>query len=117
MARVQRGDLAAMVLPDPISETLLRGAAEQSLVMKYGTPVPMTAKNKVFREAEVSGANAFWVGEGQRKSTDAPTMTQKQWTMTYGELAVIVPLDEDVQDRSEERRVGKECRSRWSPYH
>ena len=21
------------------------------------------------------------------------------------------------EDRSEERRVGKECRSRWSPYH
>ena len=24
---------------------------------------------------------------------------------------------ERVYDRSEERRVGKECRSRWSPYH
>ena len=23
----------------------------------------------------------------------------------------------DVHQRSEERRVGKECRSRWSPYH
>ena len=23
----------------------------------------------------------------------------------------------DVLERSEERRVGKECRSRWSPYH
>ena len=23
----------------------------------------------------------------------------------------------DVLTRSEERRVGKECRSRWSPYH
>ena len=23
----------------------------------------------------------------------------------------------DVEGRSEERRVGKECRSRWSPYH
>ena len=22
-----------------------------------------------------------------------------------------------ADDRSEERRVGKECRSRWSPYH
>ena len=22
-----------------------------------------------------------------------------------------------AKDRSEERRVGKECRSRWSPYH
>ena len=25
--------------------------------------------------------------------------------------------DVDVTERSEERRVGKECRSRWSPYH
>src|SRR2546430_15864225 len=24
---------------------------------------------------------------------------------------------EEAQLRSEERRVGKECRSRWSPYH
>ncbi len=24
---------------------------------------------------------------------------------------------ENTQSRSEERRVGKECRSRWSPYH
>ena len=28
-------------------------------------------------------------------------------------------LERDIQDwnRSEERRVGNECRSRWSPYH
>src|SRR5258707_13816950 len=26
-------------------------------------------------------------------------------------------LDESTGERSEERRVGKECRSRWSPYH
>ena len=25
--------------------------------------------------------------------------------------------EEDIPKRSEERRVGKECRSRWSPYH
>ena len=41
--------------------------------------------------------------------------------------AAIKPNDPDgsflflklftVSDRSEERRVGKECRSRWSPYH
>ena len=24
---------------------------------------------------------------------------------------------QNVAERSEERRVGKECRSRWSPYH
>ena len=26
------------------------------------------------------------------------------------------PIDREIA-RSEERRVGKECRSRWSPYH
>ena len=26
-------------------------------------------------------------------------------------------LPDAVDSRSEERRVGKECRSRWSPYH
>ena len=28
-----------------------------------------------------------------------------------------VPALLDERFRSEERRVGKECRSRWSPYH
>ena len=35
-----------------------------------------------------------------------------------------LPIDREIQvqgardrGRSEERRVGKECRSRWSPYH
>ena len=30
---------------------------------------------------------------------------------------VIVESAEKGDVRSEERRVGKECRSRWSPYH
>src|SRR5467141_3105872 len=32
-----------------------------------------------------------------------------------GKIANLVVTDGDI--RSEERRVGKECRSRWSPYH
>ena len=32
-------------------------------------------------------------------------------------VAAIVNPDHRPQMRSEERRVGKECRSRWSPYH
>ena len=34
-------------------------------------------------------------------------MNRARWRVRVGEIAV----------RSEERRVGKECRSRWSPYH
>ena len=29
----------------------------------------------------------------------------------------ITTTNGNIENRSEERRVGKECRSRWSPYH
>ena len=35
----------------------------------------------------------------------------------YGTITSIEDVDEDSSLRSEERRVGKECRSRWSPDH
>src|SRR3712207_9433722 len=35
----------------------------------------------------------------------------------YFTQAHAIPLFQLSEDRSEERRVGKECRSRWSPYH
>ena len=38
-------------------------------------------------------------------------------TITYDVDTVNQSLSTDLLQRSEERRVGKECRSRWSPYH
>ena len=35
------------------------------------------------------------------------------WNKTENDF----PGDKTLHERSEERRVGKECRSRWSPYH
>src|SRR2546429_8051495 len=37
--------------------------------------------------------------------------------MAVPAFAVESAAKQDTQRRSEERRVGKECRSRWSPYH
>ena len=52
---------------------------------------------------------AFNLYKGQISSLD---------TATYSELADGLLLQHfDWIQRSEERRVGKECRSRWSPYH
>ena len=33
------------------------------------------------------------------------------------EFEAMIFKEESILCRSEERRVGKECRSRWSPYH
>ena len=34
-----------------------------------------------------------------------------------GKIVGAILCGHDGRRRSEERRVGKECRSRWSPYH
>ena len=48
---------------------------------------------------------------------------ENETTVTMNEYGFIGMMQRDpciasaVKKRSEERRVGKECRSRWSPYH
>src|SRR5260221_666552 len=37
--------------------------------------------------------------------------------LVHGMVQTILQGSHYGHDRSEERRVGKECRSRWSPYH
>ena len=44
--------------------------------------------------------------------------TPSQTVITEGYQPGIATFYKRIlSDRSEERRVGKECRSRWSPYH
>ena len=44
--------------------------------------------------------------------------TLKQLKIEFPNLAILVlSMFPEERGRSEERRVGKECRSRWSPYH
>src|SRR3712207_9578213 len=45
----------------------------------------------------------------------AELMTKNVITAKYG--TTMEQAKEILHKRSEERRVGKECRSRWSPYH
>ena len=43
---------------------------------------------------------------------------RKNKELTQQELSDLSHVSvKQIANRSEERRVGKECRSRWSPYH
>ena len=44
-----------------------------------------------------------------------PFLRARLWCC-HLEVGGLLPWDQ-ATPRSEERRVGKECRSRWSPYH
>src|SRR5687768_5995465 len=49
-----------------------------------------------------------WLLEQEHSEVVAATLAQS---------ALVISSDLTLIERSEERRVGKECRSRWSPYH
>src|SRR5690606_41184201 len=49
-----------------------------------------------------------------------PYELDRKGLMMYGQMTAgswIYIGSQGIVQRSEERRVGKECRSRWSPYH
>ena len=52
---------------------------------------------------------------GARLESNPSTGTESKEFDILG--AGVMEQLEDLIQRSEERRVGKECRSRWSPYH
>src|SRR3712207_9061182 len=63
------------------------------------------------------GGNLAMSRIGQKKGSD---LREKLEVTTMKDAVDVVMLANgffDIEIRSEERRVGKECRSRWSPYH
>src|SRR3712207_9172338 len=52
-----------------------------------------------------------------RASFTVERIREIEKTTDHDVIAFTTALAENIGDRSEERRVGKECRSRWSPYH
>ena len=54
---------------------------------------------------------------GKKVTIKSPEHSQKMGiAMVFQELTLVGEMTV-AENRSEERRVGKECRSRWSPYH
>ena len=44
-------------------------------------------------------------------------LSERKLKILHAVIQNYLETGEPVGSRSEERRVGKECRSRWSPYH
>src|SRR3712207_9126909 len=64
----------------------------------------------------VPAAQAYRVPEGL--PTEAAALAEPLSCALHAvDLAGLRPGEKALVLRSEERRVGKECRSRWSPYH
>ena len=64
---------------------------------------------------EVTGSHAGMLADLQSDVMDIDEFLGDSRSITLDER--FQNITENFEERSEERRVGKECRSRWSPYH
>ena len=70
--------------------------------------------------------SAAWSGQEFTDTDQAVVYCRKVYQAGFTPICPVLYLPHFLNDsipaehkdgRSEERRVGKECRSRWSPYH
>src|SRR5256885_14171057 len=96
-ARMDCGNKSGVILPGLVGVRL--GEGSNSALESIASPQVATDLSRV------AGAR---MGTGESPATEPAIVDE-----TLG----VQTRDIHGQLRSEERRVGKECRSRWSPYH
>ena len=72
-----------------------------------------TRKLKIFSLRLCGGLNYYFFALSSSRVSWASSRTEPSSSLR----ALLINSMADSPPRSEERRVGKECRSRWSPYH
>ena len=101
---------------NPAAESLFNHQASELLGTLFGFPVVAgeTMEIDVLRAggetavAEMRVVETEWEGEPAFLASLRDITDRKRAEEARAQL---------IKERSEERRVGKECRSRWSPYH
>ena len=84
-----------------------------ALAMVYGVTKPIIDKNNL-KESNKAKSELIPEAHGEFENYDGKLVVVQKNKIYATEASKAV---NGSLTRSEERRVGKECRSRWSPYH
>src|SRR6266540_2539932 len=113
----------------PVDAAALHLEPPHALTRRGGDPQVAAAKRqslggdeRLFAgQASLLGDAALPISDDRGDAVGPRVDLSHPMIVEVGNVHVVVGVDEKTvrvaKDRSEERRVGKECRSRWSPYH
>ena len=111
-------------VPDPPLDELKRKADNIKRLFGVQTNVQITGGDPTLRRRDelveivryvaAIGLNPALFTNGIRATRD---LLAELRAVGLVDVAFHVDVTQERKGRSEERRVGKECRSRWSPYH
>ena len=100
------------------SQSKGRGVKDTSTTQWQRGPVRHTAMLvKVFAMSRLDFGQGVWKGGFLQAVGSDTNLWCPRFDRTLIMHANVYDQDQGLTGRSEERRVGKECRSRWSPYH
>ena len=112
-------DVVKAQLDEIIPKMLVSGKSNQEMAAELKKRVEIIANNQRYvTERIVRTESARAETEAAKQVIKAQGFKYVKWIDEAGACRACVNIAEggDLK-RSEERRVGKECRSRWSPYH
>src|SRR2546427_1964270 len=98
-------------------------SADFTVVQECRVPANYGQIIRIIRNSRLQDFVAFAIGQlcclaaddlGNARPFRTDQLSRSRGTSDFAEVKNKVIF---TQPRSEERRVGKECRSRWSPYH
>jgi len=125
----QAAELLTGIEPDAATAIISRGGGVPFYLEQLARAGPAAVARTNGDVPELGGVPAAVVAvlaeelnslpRAARELLDAAAVTGEPFELDLAAaVAGAAPADAlDALDRSEERRVGKECRSRWSPYH
>ena len=87
------------------------------LFLLVSIALPALAQNGKKVYADFHGVRYTRQHDGKLGRWEMYANTEKSSTGSKSLCYNVDLIDSEGRHRSEERRVGKECRSRWSPYH
>ena len=98
-------------------ERILKAAREKHHIMYKGTPIKPSADiSAETLKVRKEWHNTVKVMKGENLQPRILYPARLSFRLD-GEIKSFTDKQKLKELRSEERRVGKECRSRWSPYH
>ena len=110
------GELQANIKPEIASEILLHavnnGVNFFDTAELYKTYAPLREILKKVNSIIISTKSYAF-----SKETAIASFEKARHELGRDYIDIFMLHEQESEHRSEERRVGKECRSRWSPYH
>ena len=94
-----------------VTETVQVAAGSAPLLQTEEASTGQVISTKTINELPLSGRNYVFIAQ------EAAGIPPSNGSRGQGNGDFTANGMRATQNRSEERRVGKECRSRWSPYH